>query len=82
VNLAYRKDSRELKTGQGFVIKANNPETLLDFELLELQRDLLRVAVILGAAAVEDSYYPDEDDDDYWDIRQVVEAETELEPPV
>ena len=56
-NLAHRKSGVRIQTGQTFVIRAENPEDLPSFELLELQWDLLRVAAICGAAEATDEDY-------------------------
>ena len=42
-------DQEELKTGHVFTIRAENPADLPDWDMLELQWDLLRVAAIAGA---------------------------------
>ena len=70
-----------IETGQTFVIRAEKPEDLPSFELLELQWNLLRVAAICGAADIRDQDIrnqdirnqdirdqdeDDVDDDKYW----------------
>ncbi|KAK1765250.1 hypothetical protein QBC33DRAFT_571807 [Phialemonium atrogriseum] len=52
-----------LETGQTFVIRAENPDHVPSFELLELSWDLLRVAAICGAAEPTDDWLRDDDDD-------------------
>jgi hypothetical protein len=61
--LAHRKSGVPIRTGQTFVIRAENPEELPSFELLKLQWNLLRVAAICGAADVTDDYYEGDEDD-------------------
>ncbi|SPO02644.1 uncharacterized protein DNG_05317 [Cephalotrichum gorgonifer] len=56
-NLAYRPSGVPIKTGQTFVIRAEDPDTLPSFELLELQWNLLRVAAICGAGEATDEDY-------------------------
>ena len=53
-NLAHRASGMPLKTGQTFVIRAENAEDLPSFELLELQWNLHRIAAICGAADLAD----------------------------
>ncbi|KAK3899180.1 hypothetical protein C8A05DRAFT_46684 [Staphylotrichum tortipilum] len=62
--LAHRRTGVPIETGQTFVIRAEDPEDLPSFELLELQWNLLRVAAICGAANVSDASYYDLDDDE------------------
>jgi hypothetical protein len=62
--LAHRKSGVPIQTGQTFVIRAEKPEDLPSFELLELQWNLLRVAAICGAGDVTDAGYYDLDEDE------------------
>lgn len=62
--VAHRRTGGPIETGQTFVIRAEDPEDLPSFELLEMQWDLLRVAAICGAANVTDDSYYDLDDDE------------------
>ncbi|SPQ17588.1 fee270ed-584f-4a31-8c5c-59839a31ac0b [Thermothielavioides terrestris] len=62
--LAHRRSGVPIQTGQTFVIRAEKPEDLPSFELLEVQWNLLRVAAICGAANVIDASYYDLDDDE------------------
>lgn len=62
--LAHRRSGMPIQTGQMFVIRAEKPEDLPSFELLEMQWNLLRVAAICGAANVADASYYDLDDDE------------------
>ena len=62
--LAHRASGVPIRTGQTFVIRADNANELPSFELLELQWNLLRVAAICGAADVEDELDSDVDDDE------------------
>ncbi len=48
--LAHRASGVPIRTGQTFVIRAEHPEDLPSFDLLELQWNLLRVAAICGVA--------------------------------
>ncbi len=57
--LAHRASGVPIQTGQTFVIRAENPKDLPNFELLELQWNLHRVAAICGAPDV-----PDVEDDE------------------
>ncbi|KAG7290736.1 hypothetical protein NEMBOFW57_000739 [Staphylotrichum longicolle] len=61
--LAHRRSGVPIQTGQTFVIRAEKPEDLPSFELLEMQWNLLRVAAICGAADVSDASYYNLDDD-------------------
>lgn len=61
--LAHRASGVPIRTGQTFVIRADNANDLPSFELLELQWNLLRVAAICGAAEVEDELDSDVGDD-------------------
>ena len=61
--LAHRKSGYPVKTGQVFTITAEREEDVPDWELLELQWNLLRVAAMSGAANVPDSYYLESDDE-------------------
>ncbi|KAK3945642.1 hypothetical protein QBC46DRAFT_371261 [Diplogelasinospora grovesii] len=56
-NLEHRRSGVPIQTGQTFIIRAENPEDLPSFELLELQWNLLRVAAICGAADATDEDY-------------------------
>ncbi|CAK7563928.1 MAG: hypothetical protein SEPTF4163_001810 [Sporothrix epigloea] len=62
--VAYRKSGLPLQTGQIFTIRAESPEDLPSFELLDMQWNLLRVAAMSGAAEAEDAPPEEEDDDD------------------
>ncbi len=62
--LAHRRSGVPIETGQTFVIRAEKPEDLPSFEMLEMQWNLLRVAAICGAADVPDASYYDLDDDE------------------
>lgn len=62
--LAHRRSGVPIQTGQTFVIRAQKPQDLPSFELLEMQWNLLRVAAICGAANVTDASYYDLDDDE------------------
>lgn len=59
--IAHRKSGVQIRTGQIFLIRANNPEDKVSRDLLQLHWDLLRVAAISGAADVTDDYYDYED---------------------
>ncbi|KAL7786382.1 hypothetical protein V8C37DRAFT_392155 [Trichoderma ceciliae] len=59
--LVHRESGRKIRTGQTFVIRAEDPRHLPSFKLLELQWDLLRVAAICGAAGKYDEEFDDED---------------------
>ncbi|CAK7275022.1 hypothetical protein SEPCBS57363_006465 [Sporothrix epigloea] len=61
--VAHRKSGLPLRTGQIFTIRAENPEDLPSFELLDMQWNLLRVAAMSGAAEAEDAP-PEKGDDD------------------
>lgn len=61
-NLAHRKSGVPIQTGQTFIIRADDPEDLPSFELLELQWNLLRIAAICGAAEATDEDYLGDDD--------------------
>ncbi|CAK7275561.1 hypothetical protein SEPCBS57363_006760 [Sporothrix epigloea] len=61
--VAHRMSGLPLRTGQIFTIRAENPEDLPSFELLDMQWNLLRVAAMSGAAEAEDAP-PEEGDDD------------------
>ncbi|KAL2756661.1 hypothetical protein ACRALDRAFT_2026691 [Sodiomyces alcalophilus JCM 7366] len=63
VNLAHRRSGFPIQTGQTFIIRAENPEDLPSFELLDLQWNLLRVAAISGAAEATDEDYETDDDE-------------------
>jgi len=62
--LAHRESGVPIRTGQIFTIRADNPEDLPSWDLLELSWNLLRVAAICGAADVPDEYWDESDDDD------------------
>lgn len=62
--LAHRKSGMPVRTGQIFHIRADDPEHLPSFELLELQWNLLRVAAISGAADVSKDYWWSDDSED------------------
>ncbi|CAK7273591.1 hypothetical protein SEPCBS119000_005739 [Sporothrix epigloea] len=61
--VAHRKSGLPLETGQIFTIRAENPEDLPSFDLLEMQWDLLRIAAMSGAAEAQDEGW-DEDEED------------------
>ena len=61
--LAHRKSGVPIWTGQTFILRAENPEDLPSWDLLQMQWDLLRVAAICGAADVTDDYYDLDDED-------------------
>jgi hypothetical protein len=66
--LAHRKSGFTIRTGQTFTIRAEDPETLPSFELLELQWDFHRIAAISGAAeATFEDYDPPDLGEDSWD---------------
>lgn len=50
----HRQSGIPLETGQTFVIKADNPNHLPNFELLKLSWDMLRIIAISGAAEPQD----------------------------
>ncbi|KAK3938474.1 hypothetical protein QBC46DRAFT_440494 [Diplogelasinospora grovesii] len=56
-SLAHRRSGVTIRTGQTFLLRADNPEDKPSWELLEMQWNLLRVAAICGAADVTDDYY-------------------------
>ncbi|CAK7274808.1 hypothetical protein SEPCBS57363_006353 [Sporothrix epigloea] len=62
--VAHRMSGLPLRTGQIFTIRAENPEDLPSFELLDMQWNLLRVAAMSGAAEAEDAPPEEGDDDD------------------
>ncbi|CAK7275585.1 hypothetical protein SEPCBS119000_006752, partial [Sporothrix epigloea] len=62
--VAHRKSGLPLETGQIFTIRAEDPEDLPSFELLELQWDLLRIAAMSGPAEAQDEEW-DEDEQEY-----------------
>ncbi|KAK3905994.1 hypothetical protein C8A05DRAFT_12221 [Staphylotrichum tortipilum] len=66
--LLLRPTGVPIETGQTFVLRAENPEDLPSFELLEMQWNLLRVAAICGAADVTDASYYDLDDDEVYNL--------------
>ncbi|KAK3896767.1 hypothetical protein C8A05DRAFT_48333 [Staphylotrichum tortipilum] len=72
--LAHRASGVPIRTGQTFLIRANHPTELPNFQLLELQWNLLRVAAICGAADVTDE--DDFDVDDYEGPYLVTSEET------
>jgi len=61
--LAHRRSGVPIRTGQTFILRAENPEDLPSWELLQMQWDLLRVAAICGAADVTDDYYDLDEED-------------------
>jgi hypothetical protein len=61
--LAHRKSGVPIQTGQTFIIRADNPDNLPSWDLLELQWNMLRVAAICGAADVTDDYYDLDEED-------------------
>ncbi|KAK3941404.1 hypothetical protein QBC46DRAFT_353249 [Diplogelasinospora grovesii] len=75
--LAHRESGIPIRNGQIFTIRAENPEDLPSWDLLELSWNLLRVAAICGAADVPDDYYDESDDDDEeWPEHAVIAAIT------
>ncbi|CAK7273589.1 hypothetical protein SEPCBS119000_005738 [Sporothrix epigloea] len=62
--VAHRKSGLPLRTGQIFTIRAEDPEDLPSFELLEMQWDLQRIAAMSGAAEPEDNSFGEEEDED------------------
>ncbi|KAM0434568.1 hypothetical protein ACHAPT_003664 [Fusarium lateritium] len=52
--LAHRKSGLPIKTGQVFTVHAQNADDLPDWDMLQLQWDLHRVAAIAGAGEDED----------------------------
>ncbi|CAK7565232.1 MAG: hypothetical protein SEPTF4163_003144 [Sporothrix epigloea] len=62
--VAHRKSGLPLRTGQIFTIRAESPEDLPSFELLDMQWNLLRVAAMSGAAEAEDAPPEEEDEGD------------------
>lgn len=48
-----------MRTGQTFLLRADQPEDLPSYELLELHWAFQRMAAIYGAAGVSDEYYED-----------------------
>ncbi|CAK7273585.1 hypothetical protein SEPCBS119000_005736 [Sporothrix epigloea] len=61
--VAHRKSGLPLRTGQIFTVRAEDPDDLPYFELLEMQWDLLRIAAMSGAAEAQDEeWYEDEED--------------------
>ncbi len=63
--LAHRESGVPIDNGQTFVIRAEKPEDLPSFEMLELQWNLLRIAAICGVADAPDENNKDLDDYDY-----------------
>jgi len=63
-NLAHRESGVRIRTGQTFLLRADKSEDKPNWDLLEMQWDLLRVAAICGAADVTDDYYDYEDPDE------------------
>lgn len=61
--LAHRRSGVPIQTGQTFVLRAEKPEDLPSWELLEMQWNLQRIAAICGAADVTDDYYDLDEDD-------------------
>ncbi|CAK7273579.1 hypothetical protein SEPCBS119000_005731 [Sporothrix epigloea] len=62
--VAHRKSGLPLQTGQIFTIRAEDPEDLPSFELLEMQWDLLRIAAMSGAAEPTDESSGEDEDED------------------
>ncbi|KAL6903978.1 hypothetical protein GGI43DRAFT_307968 [Trichoderma evansii] len=62
--LAHRASGLRLETGQVFILKANDPAHIPNFDLLQLSWDLLRIIAICGAAEEEDADDDDDIDDD------------------
>lgn len=61
--LAHRRSGVPIRTGQTFILRADNPEDLPSWDLLDMQWNLLRVAAISGAADVPDEYYDLDDEE-------------------
>lgn len=55
--LTHRRSGVPIRTGQTFTIRAENPEDLPSWDLLDMHWNMLRVAAISGAADVADDYY-------------------------
>lgn len=68
--LAHRESGIPIRTGQIFTIRAENPEDLPSWDLLDLSWNLLRVAAICGAADVLDEYWDEDEDEDEDEWRQ------------
>lgn len=51
---SHRWSGIPIETGQIFTLKANNPNHIPSFELLQLSWDFLRIVAICGAAEAED----------------------------
>lgn len=51
---SHRWSGIPTETGQTFILKAENPEHVPNFELLKLSWDLLRITAISGAAEPQD----------------------------
>jgi hypothetical protein len=62
-----------IRTGQTFLLRADNPEDKPSWELLEMQWNLLRVAAICGAADVTEDYY-DDTEPEGWGYGETVAA--------
>jgi hypothetical protein len=64
---AHRRSGLPIETGQTFILKADKPELVPSFELLELSWNLLRIIAISGAAEPQDLLDHDQDADaDMW----------------
>ncbi|CAK7274727.1 hypothetical protein SEPCBS119000_006321 [Sporothrix epigloea] len=61
--VAHRKSGLPLETGQIFTIRADDPQDLPSFELLEMQWDLLRIAAMSGAAEAQDEGWAEDEED-------------------
>lgn len=55
--LVHHKSGRRIKTGHTFVIRAENPEHLPSFDLLEVQWNIARVATISGLSKVPGDHF-------------------------
>ncbi|KAK4149251.1 hypothetical protein C8A00DRAFT_47097 [Chaetomidium leptoderma] len=73
-NLAHRKSGVTIRTGQTFLLRAEKPEDMPSWDLLEMQWNLLRIAAISGAADVTDDYYYDYTEPDERGYDQTVAA--------
>ncbi|CAK7228553.1 hypothetical protein SBRCBS47491_006944 [Sporothrix bragantina] len=62
--VAHRRSGVRIQTGQLFTIRADTPEQLPSFELLQLQWDMMRISAMCGAADVYDDEYNDDDSDE------------------
>jgi len=80
--LAHRESGIPIRTGQIFTIRAENPEDLPSWDLLELSWNLLRVAAICGAADVDDAYWnAPHNDDEYVASQQAAREDRTASQP-